>query len=109
MIFIIEGNAQLYSTIYVSSNLITKYTIWWQLLNLGENAIFIESIVNCDLTPLHQITVSFCCQLSVLPCIEIALLWEGVEKNMEFRKTSKNVFLLVITCSGREYFLYCVL
>ena len=50
------------------------------------------SIVNCDLTPLHQITVSFCYQLSVLPCIEIALLWDGVKNNMEFRKISKAIF-----------------
>ena len=92
MIFIIEGNAQCYSTIYMSSNLITKYTIWWPLLILGENAIYIESIVNCNLTPLHQITVSFCCQLSVLPCIEIALLWGGVKEKYGIQKNLKSHF-----------------
>ena len=92
MIFIIEGNEQCCSTIYMPSNLIKKYTIWWQLLNLGENAIYIESIVNCDLTPLHHITASFCCQLSVLPCIEIALLWGGVKEKYGIQKNLKSHF-----------------
>ena len=92
MIFIIEGNAQCYSTIYMSSNLNTKYTIWWPLLNLGENAICIESIVNCDLTPSHHITASFCCQLSLLPCIEIAHLWDGVMEKYGYQKNLKNLF-----------------
>lgn len=129
MIFIIEGNAQCYSTIYMSSNLITKYTTWWPLLYLGENVIprvalwiviwphYITSqwvsAASClyclvlksysygmgsrriwnsgksqkrffagnylfwpgilfelsNVRLCHHITVSFCCQLSVLPCI----------------------------------------
>ena len=52
----------------------------------------VQSIVNCDLTPLHHITASFCCQLSVLPCIEIALFWDGVKEKYGNQKNLNNHF-----------------